>query len=135
MVKDLGKKIVYSRSCHNCVRQTSRWKCITFPPSQRTLIVLILHSSMTLITNKKPHHEASTDTLSRWICDVLKNTGIDICVFTAHSTWHPATSAAARNGLNIENIRRAALWTIRNQAHSLVFTIDHWQTLEVLDYQ
>lgn len=74
------------------------------------------HAKKLFITIKKPHHEASTETLSRWICDVLKNTGIDICVFTAHSTRHAATSAAARNGVNIESIRRAALWTKKSSA-------------------
>lgn len=63
------------------------------------------------ITIKKPHHEAKPETLSRWICDILKESGIDVSIFKAHSTRHASTSAAARNGVNLETIRKAAVWS------------------------
>ena len=40
---------------------------------------------------------------------MLKKSGIDTSVFTAHSTRHASTSTAARNGADIETIRRAAV--------------------------
>lgn len=63
------------------------------------------------ITYKKPYHVASSQTISRWIRDTLKESGINTEVFTAHSTRHAATSAAARNGVNIEIIRKTSHWS------------------------
>ena len=63
------------------------------------------------ITHKKPHHEASSQTISRWVRNTLKKSGINTSVFTAHSTRHASTSAAARKGINIETIRKTAGWT------------------------
>lgn len=70
------------------------------------------------ITYKKPYHEASSQSISRWIKATLQASGIDTKIFTAHSTRHAATSAAARNGINIETIRKTAGWTEK----STVFT-------------
>lgn len=63
------------------------------------------------ITFKKPYHEASSQTISRWIKDTLHESGINTDVFTAHSTRHASTSAAARGGVNIETIRKTAGWS------------------------
>ena len=63
------------------------------------------------ITHKKPYHAASSQTISRWIKNTLEASGIDTEIFSAHSTRHASTSAAARNGINIENIRKTAGWT------------------------
>ena len=64
-----------------------------------------------LIAYKKPYYAATTQSISRWIKNMLKKSGIDTSVFTAHSTRHASTSAAARNGADIETIRRAAGWS------------------------
>lgn len=69
------------------------------------------NESYLLITFKKPYHTATTQSISRWIKDILEKSGIDTSIFTAHSTRHASTSAAARNGLNIETIRKAAGWS------------------------
>ncbi|XP_043472731.1 uncharacterized protein LOC122505285 [Leptopilina heterotoma] len=63
------------------------------------------------LTYKKPHHAATTQSISRWIKDVLNESGIDTETFSTHSTRHAATSAAARRGVNLETIRKAAGWT------------------------
>ncbi|CAH2086588.1 unnamed protein product [Euphydryas editha] len=63
------------------------------------------------IAYKKPHNYVSSQTLSRWIKNTLENSGIDISIFSAHSTRHAATSAAKRMGVNIETIRRTAGWS------------------------
>lgn len=70
------------------------------------------------ITCKKPFRAASTQTLARWIKITLKNSGIDTSLFKAHSTRHASSSAAKRNGINVEIIRQTAGWTEK----SLVFT-------------
>lgn len=63
------------------------------------------------ITYRKPYHKASTQTISRWLKSMLDKCGVDTEQFTAHSTRHAATSAAARKGVNIDRIRLAAGWT------------------------
>ncbi|XP_047992316.1 uncharacterized protein LOC125231019 isoform X1 [Leguminivora glycinivorella] len=64
-----------------------------------------------LITHKKPHHAVSTQTISRWIKNVLKEAGIDVNIFTAHSTRHASTSAASRSGISIDIIQKTAGWS------------------------
>lgn len=68
-----------------------------------------------LLTYKKPIHPASTQTISRWIKTVLKKSGIDTDIFKSHSTRHASTSAAARTGVNINTIRKAAGWTEKSR--------------------
>ncbi|CAB0043198.1 unnamed protein product [Trichogramma brassicae] len=63
------------------------------------------------ITFKKPHHNATSQTISRWIRNTLEDSGVDVASFGAHSTRHASTSAAARKGINIETIRKTAGWT------------------------
>lgn len=60
---------------------------------------------------KKPHKAVTSQTLSRWIKSVLCNCGIDVSVFTAHSTRHAATSRAHKIGINLDLIRKTAGWS------------------------
>lgn len=64
-----------------------------------------------ILTFKKPYHRASTQSISRWIKLSLQAAGIDVTIFSAHSTRHASTSAAARSGVNIDAIRNAAGWS------------------------
>lgn len=64
-----------------------------------------------LITHKKPHKEASSGTISRWIKQTLAECGVDVTVFSAHSTRHASTSAAASAGVPIDTIRKTAGWS------------------------
>lgn len=65
-----------------------------------------------LLTFKKPHHAATTQSISRWIKHTLEESGVDTKKFTAHSTRHASTSAAARGGVSIETIKKAAGWSM-----------------------
>ena len=47
------------------------------------------------ITTSKPYRPASKDTLARWIKSVLHDAGIDMTIFTPHSTRSASTSKAA----------------------------------------
>jgi len=78
---------------------------------KRTETLRTNDSQNALISYAKPFSAVSTQTLSRWLKTVLKQGGIDTSVFTAHSTRHASTSAAARNGCSVEQIRGAAGWT------------------------
>lgn len=64
-----------------------------------------------LITYKKPYKAATTQSISRWIKQVLSQSGVDTSVFSAHSTRHASTSAAASAGVSLDVIRRTAGWT------------------------
>lgn len=64
-----------------------------------------------LLTHKRPHHPASTQTISRWIKVALKNSGINVKIFSGHSVRHAATSAAFRSGVNINVIKNTAGWS------------------------
>lgn len=74
-----------------------------------------------LITYKKPYHEASPQTISRWLKSILTTCGLDTNKFTAHSTRHAATSAAARKGVNIDRIRLTAGWTEKSKMFATVY--------------
>lgn len=68
-------------------------------------------SGRLILTFKKPYKPATTQTLSRWIKEVLKRSGINTDVYSSYSTRHASTSAALRGGVNIEIIRKRAGWT------------------------
>lgn len=63
------------------------------------------------LTFKKPHHSATSQTIGRWIKQVLEGSGVDTTTFNAHSTRHAATSAALRAGLSMDVIRNTANWS------------------------
>lgn len=67
------------------------------------------------LTYKKPHLEASSATLSRWIKEILKLSGVDTSVFSAHSTRHASASLAFRKGVNLDVLRKTVGWSKRSQ--------------------
>ncbi|CAK1601399.1 unnamed protein product [Parnassius mnemosyne] len=64
-----------------------------------------------LLTHKKPYKKASSQTISRWIKQTLAESGVDVTIFTAYSTRHASTSAAASAGVCIDTIRKTAGWS------------------------
>lgn len=74
-----------------------------------------------LLTFKKPHHAATSQTISRWIKEVLRVSGIDISIFKSHSTRHAATSAAFRAGVNINTIKNTAGWSKASQVFNTFY--------------
>lgn len=71
----------------------------------------IRKSQRLFISFKKPHNPVTTQTLSRWIKAALKEGGIDVSIFSAHSTRHASTSRALRQGVSIDQIRQTAGWS------------------------
>lgn len=63
------------------------------------------------ISTRKPYKSVTTSTISRWIKKTMEESGIDISVFSAHSTRHASCSVAFKKGVNIDDIRRTAGWT------------------------
>lgn len=64
-----------------------------------------------IMTFKRPYKKATSQTISRWIKDILTESGINTSIFKAHSTRHASTSAASRRGINIDLIRKTAGWS------------------------
>ena len=66
------------------------------------------------ITTQEPYKAASKDTLSRWIKDTLIAAGVDMTIFTPHSTRAAAASAANRSKVPIHIILQTAGWSSQN---------------------
>jgi len=68
------------------------------------------NTSLFLSTGGK-HHPVSKQTLSKWVKQVLQNSGIDLHLFSSHSTRHASTSAAKRLGIPLDSICSRAGWS------------------------
>ncbi|KAK4879135.1 hypothetical protein RN001_007281 [Aquatica leii] len=64
-----------------------------------------------ILTHKRSFRAASSQTISRWIKQVLNESGIDTERFSGYNVRHASTLAALRGGLHIETIRKSAGWT------------------------
>lgn len=62
------------------------------------------------IATRKPFHSVSSSTLGRWIKSCLSAAGIDVSIFSAHSTRGAAASKAAAAGVAVDSILRTASW-------------------------
>ncbi|KYM96635.1 hypothetical protein ALC62_12682 [Cyphomyrmex costatus] len=63
------------------------------------------------ISFMKPHRPVGTQSISRWIRKGLEECGVRADLFSAHSTRHASTSLAAKKGLSLDLIKRAAGWS------------------------
>jgi hypothetical protein len=59
---------------------------------------------------KAPHKSVGTSTVARWIKEVLTNSGIDVNLFSAHSTRGAAASKAFASEIPVERILKAGNW-------------------------
>ena len=76
---------------------------------QRTLNVRGTEKQL-LLTTRSPYKGASRDTVRRWTRDVLTDSGIDMGIFTPHSTRSASTSKAATK-LPLKTILKTAGWS------------------------
>lgn len=63
------------------------------------------------IATIKPHNPVTSSTIARWIRTVLTKSGINTDIFKAHSVRGAATSAAAKEGVTLNDILKAADWS------------------------
>ena len=61
-----------------------------------------------------PHMPVGTQTLARYVKNFLLQAGIDITVFTAHSTRKASSNMANNLGLSLKDINKAAGWFSKN---------------------
>ena len=64
-----------------------------------------------LLSFQKPYQAVSKDTVSKWLKLVLKQAGIDVSMFKAHSTRAASTSAAAASNIPLSIIMASAGWS------------------------
>lgn len=64
-----------------------------------------------LILFKKPHKAVSSATISRWMKQVLVESGINTDVFKAHSVRAASSSAAKTKGSSIGDTMQTAGWS------------------------
>ena len=61
-----------------------------------------------------PHHPVGSATIARYVKHFLGLAGVDVTVFTAHSTRSASTSKANNMGLSMKDIPKAAGWSNDN---------------------
>lgn len=74
-----------------------------------------------LLTFKKPHRPASSQTVSKRIKKGLTLAGLNTALFKSHSTRHTSSSNAIRQGLSIETIRRMAGWSEKSNTFNTFY--------------
>ena len=63
------------------------------------------------ISYNRPHAAVSKDTISRWLKRVMEESGIDIDLFSAHSTRAASCSKAKVDEIHIDEILKTAGWS------------------------
>ena len=66
------------------------------------------HDDVLLISTIKPHRAIGSQTLARWIKNVLQLVGVDIDMFKPHSTRHAASTAAYQASVPLDEILQRA---------------------------
>ena len=61
-------------------------------------------------SNKYPHRPAKSASLARYLKDFLGKAGIDLTVFTAHSTIAASPFKANNLGMSLKNILKVGHW-------------------------
>ena len=67
-------------------------------------------SNPLFIAIRKPHKPVTSATISRWMKNLMEQSGIDVEQFKPHSVRAAATSAASNFGVSIKDILKAANW-------------------------
>ena len=64
-----------------------------------------------LISYTKPHKPVTNSTVARWIRSTLQDAGIDVSIFSAHSSRTASTSYSAKAHLPLADILKAGGWS------------------------
>ena len=62
----------------------------------------------------KPHKPVAPCTIGWWLKEVLKLSGVDVSMFTAHSTKSTSALAAADPEVTTSDILKAADWSVES---------------------
>jgi len=61
--------------------------------------------------SKLPHKPACSQTISKWLKEILHKSGVSIQEFSSHSFRHASTSKALKVGVSVDTIFQAAGWS------------------------
>ena len=64
-----------------------------------------------LLSYIKSNMEVHSSTVSRWIKEILKETGVDVDVFKDYSTRSSSTSKACVSGISVDDILSQGSWS------------------------
>ena len=64
-----------------------------------------------LLTYIQPHKQVVLSTISDWIKNTLKSSGVNVSFFTAHSTCSVSTSTAGASGLSVIETLERGTWS------------------------
>ena len=64
-----------------------------------------------LLSHINPHNAVTTSTVSRWVVEVLKLSGVDTETFKGHSTRSASSSKASIQGVPLKEILKRAYWS------------------------
>ena len=64
-----------------------------------------------LLSYIRPHKPITSDTLGRWVKEVLARAGIDTNIFKAHLVRGASATAAHNKGVSLEDILHLADWS------------------------
>ena len=78
---------------------------------QKVTASLRKESTHMFVAIVKPHKPVAPCTIAHWLKEVLKLSGFDTKIFTAHSTRNASSSAAADSGVTTNDILKAADWS------------------------
>ena len=86
-----------------------------------------------LLSYVKPHKPVCEDSISRWLKTVLRQSGVDITQFSAHSTRSASTSKVQKmeGGTSIESILSSAGWA-RDSTFRKFYCRDFYSTSETV---
>ena len=66
--------------------------------------------SWLLLSYVKPHHPVTTSSITRWLKTFMAEVGININLFTAHSTRSASVPKAYFGGVSVSDILQQAHW-------------------------
>ena len=95
----------------------------SYAPDIRLCLVWILHEYLNrvkplrgnnyrlFLTTQPPFREASQQTISRWIKNMMVKAGLDMTIFTPHSTRSASTAKARSANIPLSSILKTAGWS------------------------
>ncbi len=99
----------------------------TYSQNKKLCVVQVLNQYLTatrmlrrnhnelFISYISPYSPVTSQTLSRWLTDILNLAGIDTKIYHGHSFRHSATSKAVRNGLSVDSILERVGWSEKSR--------------------
>lgn len=73
------------------------------------------------ISYAKPYTEVGSQTVSRWLCNVLELAGIDVTVYGAHSYRSSSSSKAKVSGVSTDTILKRVGWSAKSQTFAVYY--------------